>query len=479
MKNNQHAPQHHQNNSHNNRKFQHSRNQGKGLEGQVVLVTVKRLGINGEGIGYYKRKIMFIPGALPHEDVLARVTVEKQRYLEGELVHVKKVSRDRVKPVDHYDVGGIELEHLAYPAQLKFKRDVIKQSLKKYRPADYEAYDLKKTLGMEDPYHYRNKLQFQIRAGEHGKIEAGLYRPDSHDLVNLPTFATQTDSSMATIRLICDLLAKWKIEPYHERQDMGVIKTVVIRESFATGQLQVVLISRTRKIPQVDQFIKDLVAKQPAVVSVMQNVNSQKTSLIWGNKTVRLYGQDQLVEKIGDAEYHLSARAFFQLNPVQTKVLYDQINAALELADGDVLIDAYCGAGTIGIYLAQNASAVYGMDITPEAIDDARQNAKLAGLNNAHYEVGTAQEWLAKWTAAGVSPDALVVDPPRTGLDDQLIQTILQYLPGKFVYVSCNPSTLAADLVQLSEAYDVDYIQPLDMFPQTARTEAVVKLSLK
>ena len=473
MKNNQHAPHK------NYRSRDHNKSTRQTLEGKVVLVTVKRLGINGEGIGYYKRKIIFIPGALPHEDVLVRVVLEKQKYLEGELVRVKKKSKDQVKPVDHYDVGGIELEHLAYPAQLKFKRDVIKQSLKKYRPKDYPDYQIKKTLGMDEPYHYRNKLQFQIRAGKNGQVQAGLYRPNSHELVDLPTFSTQTDLSMKTIRLICQLLAKWKILPYNEHQETGIIKTVVVRESFANHQLQVVFISRTKKIPQINNLITDLVSQQPAVVSVMQNVNPRQTSLIWGEQTLRLYGQDHLIEKIAGNEYHLSARAFFQLNTPQTEVLYGQVKQALDLQAGESLVDAYCGAGTIGIYLAKEASAVYGMDVTPEAITDAQKNAELAGLDNAHYEVGTAEDLLAKWTKAGIEMDALVVDPPRVGLDDKLIKTILKYQPNKFVYVSCNPSTLAADLVQLTQAYDVDYIQPVDMFPQTARTEAVVKLTLK
>lgn len=450
-----------------------------GLQGKVILVTIKRLGINGEGIGYYKRKIIFVPGALPHEDVLTRVTIEKQKYLEGELVRVKKKSKDRVKPVDHYDVGGIELEHLAYPAQLKFKRDVIKQSLKKYRPADFGNYEIRQTIGMQEPYHYRNKLQFQIRAGDHGKVLAGLYRPNSHELVDLPTFSTQTDLSMKTVRLICRLLAKWKIQPYDEQHDAGVIKTVVVHESFANHELQVVFVSRTKKITQINNLITDLVAEEPAVVSVMQNINPNKTSLVWGDKTVRLYGQEQLVEKIGDVEYHLSASAFFQLNTVQTEKLYAEVKSALALKKSDLLVDAYCGAGTIGIYLAQEARGVYGMDVTPEAISDAQQNAKQAGLTNTHYEAGTAEDLFAKWTRQGLTANALVVDPPRTGLDDRLIATILKYRPAKFVYVSCNPSTLAADLVQLTRGYDVRYIQPIDMFPQTARSEAIVKLNLK
>lgn len=446
---------------------------------RVILVSIKRLGINGEGIGYYKRKIIFIPGALPHEDVLARVTLEKAKYLQGELVFVKKASKDRVEPVDRYEVGGIEVEHLAYPAQLKFKRDVIKQALKKYQPRGYQKFELKPALGMEKPYHYRNKLQFQVRAGKNGRVMAGLYRPRSHELIDLPTFATQTDLSMTTVRLICKLLERWQIRPYDEKHDTGCIKTVIIRESFANHQLQVVFVSRTKNIPQINNLLTDLLKKQPAVVSVLQNIHPHQTSLIWGNETKLLYGKAQLVEQVGPVQYHLSARAFFQLNTIQTKKLYDQVQQALGLEDNEVLVDAYCGAGTIGIYLAQGAQAVYGMDVIPEAIADARKNAQAAGLTNTHYEVGQAEKLLAKWTAAGIVPDALVVDPPRTGLDDQLISTILKYRPQKLTYVSCNPSTLAADLTQLVAAYTVDYIQPLDMFPQTARVEAVVKLSLK
>ncbi len=449
------------------------------LLNKVILVTIKRLGINGEGIGYYKRKIIFVPGALPHEDVLARVVLEKRRYLTGELVHVKKRSKNRVRPVDHYDVGGIELEHLSYPAQLKFKRDVIKQALKKYHPTGYGKFVIKAAIGMKEPYHYRNKLQFQVRLNKSDQVIAGLYRPNSHELVDLPTFSTQTDLSMKTIRTICQLINKWRIRPYDERHDAGCIRTVVIRESFTTHQLQIVFVSRTRKIPRINNLISDLIAEQPAVVSIMQNFNPHRTSLVWGAETTRLYGKEQLVEQIGDVKYHLSARAFFQLNTLQTEKLYLQIKQALNLQMGDLLIDAYCGAGTIGIYLAHDARAVYGMDLIPESIDDARQNAQVAGLTNTHYDVGAAETLIPKWAREGIIADALVVDPPRTGLDDQLIETILKYRPAKFVYVSCNPSTLAEDLAALVSVYRVEYIQPLDMFPQTARVEAVVKLALK
>ena len=274
-----------------------------------------------------------------------------------------------------------------------------------------------------------------------------------------------------------DLLAKWQVPLYQERQHTGILKTIIVRESVAKQNAQVVLVTRTSKFPQLNNLVADIKSQLPEVVSIMQNINPQKTSLLWGEQTLKIYGQDYLEERLGEVEFRLSARAFFQLNPSQTKVLYDQVKQALDLQADESLIDAYCGVGTIGLYVAPAAKAVYGVDIIPEAIEDARQNAVLSNRSNVNYEVGAAEKVIPAWVKQGVKPDALVVDPPRTGLDAQLIKTILQVKPAKFVYVSCNPSTLARDLVALSKVYQVDYIQSVDMFPQTARVEAVVKLS--
>ncbi len=208
---------------------------------QKIVVTIKRLGINGEGIGYYKRKIVFIPKALPGEVVLASVTEAKEKYAKARLLKIKQESPARVQPVDKYDVGGIELEHLAYPAQLEFKQDVIAQALAKYRPAGYKEYELRPTLGMADPYHYRNKAQFQVRKNKAGQVIAGLYKENSHILVDLPTFATQRDLTMKVINTVRKLLEKWQVSIYDERKDQGAVKTLVVRESFATKEVQLVL----------------------------------------------------------------------------------------------------------------------------------------------------------------------------------------------------------------------------------------------
>ncbi|WP_281164368.1 23S rRNA (uracil(1939)-C(5))-methyltransferase RlmD [Liquorilactobacillus sicerae] len=446
--------------------------------GQRIPLTIKRLGINGEGIGYYKHKIVFVTGALPGEVVVAEISKIAKSFASAKIHRIRQKSPDRVAKRDQYDVGGIELEHLSYSKQLEFKRDIVKQALRKYHPMGYKNYQIKPMLGMKEPYYYRNKAQFQVRK-VNGQVIAGLYRRGSHQLVDLPTFTTQRPLTMKIIRQLCRIIEELQLPVYDEKKNAGIIKTLIVRESTATGQAQVTIVTNSEKFIQQRAFIERLTHDLPEVVSLMQNYNPGKTSLIWGEKTKRLYGQQQLTEKIADKKYKLSAQAFFQLNSVQTAKLYQAIADALDLTGKEKLIDAYCGAGTIGIYLADQVAEVRGMDIIPAAIDDARQNAKLNHCFNTHYECGKAEQIIPYWQKMGFVADAIVVDPPRTGLDRKLISSIIQSRTKNLIYVSCNPSTLARDLVWLTKKYQVAYILPIDMFPQTARIEALVKLNLR
>lgn len=447
--------------------------------GQRFPLTIKKMGINGEGVGYYKRMAVFVPGALTDEEVVAEVTSVANRYLRAKIHRIRKASPYRVEPRDSYaaQVGGFELEHLAYPQQLLFKKDIVAQSLERYKPRGYKDYTLKPTLGMNDPYGYRNKAQFQVRQTADGTVQAGLYAERSHDLIDLPTCSVQMPVTMTVMRTLVQLLQDLAIPIYDEEHGAGIVKTLVVRAAANTDDVQVVFITNSQKLPHKHQLLDQIAAQLPQVTSVMQNVNPGKTSLIWGDDTRHLAGEETITERLGGLAFKLSARAFLQLNPAQTEVLYDQARTALDLQPGETVVDAYSGVGTIGLSLAAKAAEVRGMDVIPEAVADANANATANGITNAHYEVGTAEELLPKWAMNGFHADAIVVDPPRTGLDATLMDTILAMRPDKLVYISCNPSTLAKDLVTLTEDYRVVYIQSVDMMPQTARCEAVVKLA--
>lgn len=446
--------------------------------GDRFPLTIRRLGVNGHGIGYYKHKVCFVPGALPGEVVVAEVAHVHPRFLEAKIHRLRKKSKHRVTPRDPYaDVaGGFELENLAYPQQLAFKRQVILDSLEKFKPYGYRNYEVRKTIAAPEEYHYRNKAQFQVRMVD-GHVAAGLYKPNSHDLVDMRECAVQMPRTMKVVRTVVQLIEELQIPVYDEDHNSGIIKTIVVRESWTTGELQLTLITNTPKLIHKRPLLLAIADQLPEVVSVMQNVNSGDTPLVWGDQMIHLAGKETITESLMGLDFALSARSFLQLNPEQTEVLYEQAAQALELDKEDTLIDAYAGIGTIGLSLAPRVKAVRGMEIIPEAVANANDNARLNGIDNAHYEVGKAEDVIPKWLAEGLTFDALVVDPPRAGLDDELIKQILRVKPRKFAYVSCGMASLARNLRRLTSVYHVDYIQPVDMMPQTARCEAVVKLS--
>ncbi len=442
---------------------------------QRIPLKIKRMGINGEGIGFYKKTLVFVPGALKGEDIFCQITAVKRNFAQARLLTINKKSKFRVEPKCpiYQKCGGCQIMHLHYDKQLEFKDDLIGQSLKKFKPAGYENYEIRHTLGMEVPYHYRAKLQFQTRSFK-GNVKAGLFEEDSHRLVDIKDCFVQDKLTQTIINRVAELLAKHHIPIYDERKVAG-IRTVMIRKAKATGQVQIIFI--TSRDIFLAPLIKQLTAEFEAIKGIAVNFNRSKSSEIYGGKTEVIWGDSDISEEVLDYHFSLSPRAFYQLNPEQTQVLYSQALAALDVTEDDHVIDAYCGVGTIGFAFAGKVKSVRGMDIIPEAIEDAKKNAQRMGFDNTYYEAGRAEDIIPKWYKEGYRADALIVDPPRTGLDDKLLDTILKYQPAKMVYVSCNTATLARDLVKLSKVYDVHYIQSVDMYTHTARTEAVVKLS--
>lgn len=449
--------------------------------GQTFPLTIKRLGINGEGVGFYKRKIVFVPGALPDEEVVVVATKVHDKFTEAKIKNIRKKSPDRVEPPNSVCAksGCCELLHLSYTGQLREKRDIVMQAFERYyRHAPVKELDVREPIGMEDPWYYRNKSQLQVGLDDKQNVIAGLYERNSHKIVNSDDCLIQHRTTTHVTNVVKRILQDLKISIYNEKKHKGLVRTIVTRIGFETGEVQLVLVTTETELPHKKMLIDEITKRLPEVNSIAQNVNGKKTSLIFGEKTIHLYGSKVIQETLGDLSFELSARAFFQLNPIQTVKLYDEVKKAAGLTGKEKLVDAYCGVGAIGLWLAKDAAEIRGMDTIKESIDDAEKNAKRNGFNNTLYVTGKAEEWLPKWVKEGWKPDVLVVDPPRTGCDDKLLETILKVKPKKVVYVSCNPSTLAKDLNRLAKSYKVEYIQPVDMFPHTAHCEAVAKIEL-
>ncbi len=444
---------------------------------QRIPLKIKRMGINGEGIGFYKKTLIFVPGALKGEEVFCQISSVRRNFAEAKLLKINKKSKNRVDPACsiYKECGGCQIMHLQYDKQLEFKTDIIRQALMKFKPEGYENYEIRKTIGMSEPEHYRAKLQFQVRSFG-GNVKAGLYAQGTHRLIDIKDCLVQDRLTQEMINRVAELLGKYKLPIYNERKIAGV-RTVMIRRAQASGEVQLIFI--TSKRLDFDDVVIELVREFPELKTVAVNINASKTSDIYGQITEVIWGQESINEEVLDYGFSLSPRAFYQLNPKQTQILYSEAVKALDVKEDDDLIDAYCGVGTIGLAFAGKVKSVRGMDIIPEAIQDAKENALHMGFTNTHYEAGKAEDIIPRWYSEGFRANALIVDPPRTGLDAKLLNTILKMPPEKMVYVSCNTSTLARDLVTLTKVYHVHYIQSVDMFPHTARTEAVVKLQRK
>lgn len=449
--------------------------------GQTFPLSIKRLGINGEGIGFYKRQVVFVPGALPGEEIQVEITKVFPNRAEGKVKKIKKKSKNRTTPPCpiYEECGGCQLQHLTYPSQLKEKRDIVAQAFERYTKIPKDQLPLDKTIGMKEPWYYRNKSQFQV-----GKINdtviAGLYSSNSHKLINIDHCLVQHEDTNIVTNKVKQIIRDLNLPVYNERKRTGSIRTIVVRTAFRTDQIQLVLVTATEAFPKKELFIAEVKKRLPQVTSFVQNVNEEKTSLIFGDQTEGVYGKDTITEHLGDLSFELSARAFFQLNPQQTVKLYDEVKRQAKLTGKEKVVDAYCGSGTIGMWLADEAKEVRGMDIIKESIEDARKNAEKHEITNAQYEAGKAEKLLPKWLKEGWRPDVIVVDPPRTGCDQAFLETVAKIKPKRMVYVSCNPSTLAKDVHMLiTKGFEVENITPVDMFPQTAQIEAVCTLVLK
>lgn len=368
------------------------------------------------------------------------------------------------------------MQHLSYEGQLAYKEKMVRDAVTRIgKLPDVPVHPIK---GMENPWRYRNKSQIPFGKRD-GETIAGFYRTRSHDIADTDVCIIQSEEADVVMRGLKHKLKDLGIEPYDESNHRGLLRHVVVRKGRQTGEVMVVLVTRTKKLPQKEAVISLIRELVPEVESVVQNVNPEKTNVIFGNETFTLWGKDVIEDRIGDVRFEISARSFYQVNPDQTEVLYKQALDYAQLTGDETVIDAYCGIGTISLFLAQRAKFVMGVEIVPQAIEDAKRNAELNGFTNTLFEAGPAEEVIPRWYKEGRAADVLVVDPPRKGCDPHLVGTILAQRPKRVVYVSCNPATLARDLRLLEDGgYRTKEVQPVDMFPQTTHVEAVAWLEL-
>ncbi|WP_416730546.1 23S rRNA (uracil(1939)-C(5))-methyltransferase RlmD [Fictibacillus sp. JL2B1089] len=449
--------------------------------GETIPLEIKRLGINGEGIGFHQRQVVFVPGGIPGEEMSVIITKVFPNRAEAKIKKVFKKSKDRVTPpCPIYETcGGCQIQHMSYAAQLREKRDIVVQAFERYTKIHRDKLNVRKTIGMDEPWAYRNKSQFQVGKFDDTVI-AGLYSSNSHKLINIDHCLVQHEDTNIVTNKVKQIIRDLNLPIYDERKQTGSIRTIVVRTAFHTDEIQLVIVTATNELPKKEIFVAEIKKRLPQVTSFIQNINEEKTSLVFGEQTEGIFGKDTITEHLGDLRFELSARAFFQLNPEQTVNLYNEVKRQANLTGKEKVVDAYCGSGTIGMWLANGADEVRGMDIIKESIMDARKNAEKHQIKNAYYETGKAEKLLPKWVKEGWQPDLVVVDPPRTGCDPVFLETIVITKPKKMVYVSCNPSTLAKDVHMLiSNGYKLEQITPVDMFPQTSQVEAVCTLVLK
>lgn len=449
---------------------------------EKIIVSIEDIGVNGEGIGKVEGYTLFVKDALIGDKVEVVVTKAKKNYGYAKMLNIITPSLQRVNkrcPVAR-QCGGCQIQELSYEAQLEFKTKKVYDNLERIGGFAKELLDkvMEPICGMDNPFHYRNKAQFPIGADKEGKIVAGFYAGRTHQIIPNMECALGVPVNQEILQIIVDFMNENHIPAYDEITRQGLVRHVLIRYGFTTKEIMVCLVLNGDNLPK-SQILVDKLSKIEGMTSITYSVNRENTNVIMGKEIGVLWGQAYITDYIGDVKYQISPLSFFQVNPVQTEKLYGLALEYAGLCGNETVWDLYCGIGTISLFLAQKAKQVYGVEIVPQAIDDARNNTKINGIENAEFFVGKAEEVIPEqYEKNRVYADVIVVDPPRKGCDEILLQTMVSMNPERIVYVSCDSATLARDLKYLCEnGYELKRVRPVDQFPMTVHVETVVLMS--
>ena len=447
---------------------------------ETYIVDIVDNGFGGEGIAKIDGFTIFIPNAIKGEKckILIVKVLSSQAY--GKLIQIIEASENRVE-VDcstYQRCGGCDLRHMTYENTLKLKKETVQSLVNKNLK---NKITVESTIGMDNPYNYRNKAQYPVGLNKEGMPDIGVFAQRTHTIIPIESCKIQTEVSQRIAKTILNFIREKNISVYNEEKQTGLFRHIVVKVGKYTNQVMCILVVNEKKANNEIEhdIVKVLCAQYPEIKTIVKNINNENTNVILGKENINLYGDGYIEDKLGEYTFKISPMSFYQVNPVQAEILYNTAIEAASLSKDDVLFDLYCGIGTIGIFASKYVKQVYGIEIVPQAINDAVENARINNIKNAEFMIGDVEisfdELINK---KNIVPTAIIVDPPRKGLDDKTIQNILKIKPEKLVYISCNPATMVRDFSKMEEIYNINRIQPVDMFPFTKHVECVAVIEL-
>ncbi|MFH1540673.1 MAG: 23S rRNA (uracil(1939)-C(5))-methyltransferase RlmD [Elusimicrobiota bacterium] len=440
--------------------------------GQKIEIKIEKIITGGDGIGKYNNIVVMVQYSVPGDKLLVSITEAKKNYARAKIISIISPSTYRISSPcpshftpctsSHFYCGGCNLQMVNYKNQLELKTAIVQ---------DFFDLKINEMIPAANQFNYRNKIQMPI-GGKPCNIIMGFFHPQSHHIVDIKNCFLQSEKANEIILVLRNLINEYKIQPYNEDKRSGVLRHIILRQSFMLGKFMIIFVSKTNFIPYMREIVEKITKKFPEVVSIYQNINYEKTNVILGNKNFKLFGRDTIKEKIGETIFEISPSSFFQINTLQTVKLYEVIKNFCQFDGNEKVIDVYSGCGGISLFLASHCKKITGIEEVSSAVSDAVKNAKINSIKNVFFMQGNADYILGKIDFS----DIIIVDPPRSGCSQTVLNSVLKIHPQKIIYTSCNPATLARDIKILSQKYKLVEIQPVDMFPQTAHIECVTHL---
>ena len=443
------------------------------------IVDIIDTGFQGEGIAKIDGLTIFIPNAIKGEKLKILIVKVLSSHAFGKIVEIIEKSPYRIESdcTTYKRCGGCSLRHIKYEETLKMKQNAVQSLVNKTLKNKIEVED---TLGMENPYHYRNKAQYPVGLNKDGKPVIGVFANRTHEIIPINTCFIQNKQTEEIAKYIFEFLVKNNISVYNEKTQKGLVRHIVTKIGIKTNEIMCILVINGKEMPKEKELVEELTNKFKNIKTIVKNINTKNTNVILGNENINLFGDGYITDILGEYKFKISPMSFYQVNPIQAEKLYNLGVEFANITKDDIVFDLYCGIGTISLFMSKFAKKVYGVEIVEEAIIAAKENAKINNVDNTEFIAGDVEKVLDELVnVKQIMPDIIMVDPPRRGLDNTSIENIKKVRPKKLVYISCNPATLVRDLAKLEEIYEVKKIKPVDMFPYTSSVECVAVLYLK